>query len=1013
MITRLQSAMLALVALLACLRFTLADDTRYVSYMGEDGETIYLADNRRPALYTGNFGDCLGSSAINVTRFDAAYYKDNMTVQFHLAGDTNLNDQALMMYIGVFAYGESRFDLTFNPCDANIASLCPTNSSIPIAASGIIPISQEDVANIPSIALSIPDFEGEAILRIFANSTESEIGCYSAVVTNGATFSHPEAVGSVLGIFAFIAMLASFATAIYGEAVPTMRLHYAHSLSVGVVFAVFQHIFFTGALSMNWPSVLVAWWSNFAWSGGMIRTDTMQHSIDRLIGNNLGNTSSVGAATSGVANPDLGGGYDISQIYKRAMGFGAKRASDFAANHPAVRDIASEIYKRDYSLVLKRDVARRTAVNALLRRQEQLADASDGFNWYGHPVAAGLPLPGNFSGFAGTLGHEQIRASNAFMTGFLWFIILLVLVVAATMAFKWVVEGLVRVKVLKQDRLAFFRQHWLGYSAHVALRTCFLAWFMIMFLAIFQFTYNSSGGVKAVAAIVFLIFLVGMSGIAAYACWYKIQRDNGNGERTSRERKMLFGKIPWFGSRKAHHESGTQTEEQQPNSDPDDKTQSTHFWQRMNSHYSITTSSEDKSNIHDDEDYIKKFGWLAARFRRTRWWFFAYWLLYEFVRACFYGGASGQALTQVFGLLVVEILAFAFVIWARPFEGMRLNIIVVYCLGFSKVASVALSAAFDIRFNLERITTTVIGVVIIVIQGILVIITLIAIVVSAISSYMSVSRNQEDFRPRRWHGLREKYFNHLDRVANDVPREPKVKPAPGPEPEEKDPYFEVRGIRRLGKIEDDDPDPVNVDSTLAHNPDQNTVSIKDKESSAPLMNEGPGGTASPSRRSRAPSAASMSQSTLPFGARPHRPSWSQRDFSTYSHNADGDSSFAPVDMSRSMPEDDSISPPRSAAQSRTPSRGAPQIRTQPSSESLGVGGDISSRDVIGKVPAPTMRPRAGTWNSRHSARNSTGGGDFFFDAPESSGARMPLTPAQEAEEYLTKGYGTGEHHEAR
>lgn len=906
-------------------------------------------------------------------------------------------------------------------------SLCPVNSSIPIAASGIIPISQEDVANIPPIALSIPDFEGEAILRIFANSTESEIGCYSAVVTNGATFSHPEAVGSVLGIFAFGAMLASFATAIYGEAVPTMRLHYAHSLSVGVVFAVFQHIFFTGALSMNWPSVLVAWWSNFAWSGGMIRTDTMQRSIDKLIGNNLGNTSSVGAAGSGVANEDLGGGYDISQIYKRAMSSGLKRAFDFAPNHPVIRDIASEIYKRNYSLVLERDIVRRTAVNALLRRQEELADESDGFNWYGHPVAAGLPLPGNFSGFAGTLGQEQIRVSNAFMTGFLWLLILLVLVVAATMAFKWAVEGLVRVKALKQDRLAFFRQHWLGYSAHVALRTCFIAWFMIMFLTIFQFTYSSSGGVKGVAAIVFLIFFIGMPGIAAYACWYKIQRDNGNTERSGGERKMLFGKIPWFGSRKPHQESGEQTVEQQTTPDPDDKTQSTHFWQRMNSHYSITTGSEDRSNIHDDEDYTKKFGWLAARFRRTRWWFFVFWLLYEFVRACFYGGASGQPLTQVFGLLVVEILAFAFVIWARPFEGMRLNILVVYCLGFSKVASVALSAAFDIRFNLERITTTVIGVVIIVIQGILVIITLIAIVVSAISSYMSVSRNKEQFRPRKWHGLREKYFNHLDRVVNDVPREPKVKPVPEPEPEEKDPYFEVRGMRRLGKIEDDDPDPVNIDSSLAYNHDHSTVSVKENtESSAPLMSEGPGGSASPARRSRAASAASMSQSTLPFGARPHRPSWSQRDFSTYSHNADAESSFAPVDMSRSMPDDDAISPPRSAAQSRTPSRGAPQLRTQPSSESIGVGGDISSRDMIGKVPAPTMRPRAGTWNSRHSARNSTGGGDFFFDAPENSmspggntggnrtsGARMPLTPAQEAEEYLTKGVGSGEHQSAK
>ena len=915
--------------------------------------------------------------------------------------------------------------------NADFHSLCPANSSVPITASGIIPINQEDVANIPAIALSIPDFEGEAILRIFANSTESQIGCYSAIVTNGVTFSQPAAVGSVLGIFTFIAMLASFATAIYGEAVPTMRLHYAHSLSVGVVFAVFQHIFFTGALSMNWPSVLVAWWSNFAWAGGMIRTDTMQRSIDRLIGNNLGNTSSVGAAATGTTNDDLGGGYDISQIYKRALGFGVKRASSFASNHPLVRDIASEIYKRDYSLVLKRDVARKTAVNALLRRQEQLADSTDGFMWYGHPVAAGLPLPGNFSGFAGTLAQEQIRASNAFMTGFLWFLILIVLVVAATVAFKWTLEGLVRVKVLKQDRLAFFRQHWLGYSANIALRTCFIAWFMIMFLTIFQFTYGSSGGVKAVAAIVFLIFLVGLPGIAAYACWYKIQRDNGNTERTELRRTKLFGKIPWFSIAKVSHGAAQQSEQQQSQDqtvDPDDKIQSTPFWKRMNSHYSITTGSEDRSNVHDDEDYTKKFGWLAGRFRRTRWWFFVYWLLYEFIRACFYGGASGQPLTQVFGLLVVEILAFAFVIWARPFEGMRLNILVVYCLGFSKVASVALSAAFDIRFNLERITTTVIGVVIIVIQGILVIITLIAIVVSVISSYMSVSRNKEEFRPRKWHGMREKYFNHLDRTVNDLPKEPKVKPAPEPEAEEKDPYFEVRTMRRLGKIEDDDPDPVNLEEPQAHNPAHSTTSFKDNtESSLPLMGNGPAGTASPVRRSRATSAASMSQSNLPYGARPHRPSWSQRDFSTYSHNPEADGTFTPVDMSRSMPEDNAtISPPRSATHSRAPSRGAPQLRSQASNESLGVGGDVSSRDIIGKVPAPSVRPRAGTWNSRHSARNSVSNGEYFFDAPESSlsatsnigggggghraassgGMKMPLTPAQEAEEYIPRGFGS-------
>ena len=71
-------------------------DTQYVQYTDNDGQNVWLADNRRPALYTQDFGDCMGDSLINVTRFDAAYYKDNMTVLFHLAGNSALTNQSLM-----------------------------------------------------------------------------------------------------------------------------------------------------------------------------------------------------------------------------------------------------------------------------------------------------------------------------------------------------------------------------------------------------------------------------------------------------------------------------------------------------------------------------------------------------------------------------------------------------------------------------------------------------------------------------------------------------------------------------------------------------------------------------------------------------------------------------------------------------------------------------------------------------------------------------------------------------
>ena len=702
------------------------------------------------------------------------------------------------------------------------------NSSVPIEAGGIIPVSQSDVANIPAIALSIPDFEGQAILRIFSNSTQSEIGCYSAVVTNGATFSHPSAVGTILGVFTLIALVASFVTAVYGNHIPTTRTHYAHSLSIFVVFSVLHHIFYTGALSMNWPSVLPAFWSNYAWSAGMIYTQQMQNSINKLIGSNKGNTTIVGAAGSGSRADDLGGGYDIADIYKRNYDALFKRNLNSFSSHISM--LRSERIERH-----------------LAKRDNHITDASDGFSWYGKPVKPGLPLPGNFSGFAGTLSEESIPASNAFMTGFLWLLILTVLIAASVVALKWTLEGLAKYHKIKQDRLAYFRTHWKGFTILAVLRTCFIAFFMIMLLTLFQFTYRGSPGVIAIAAIVFMVFFVGMFGIAVYACHYRLRfgRYTTSPDKLHLEKHGLLPGVR-YGSERDEKSISTPSIASIP------------FWKIR-----YTTEDPQKQEIHQDEDYIKKFGWLASRFRKTKWWFFLGWLVYEFVRACFYGGAAGHPMTQVFGLLVVEIIGLIAIVMAKPFEGSRLNALMVYVLGFSKVATVALSAAFDLRFNLARITTTVIGVVIIVIQGVLTIILMVAILIGAVSSYFSVMRNRPDdqFRPRIWQGYRKRYFAHLQKRATDLPPPP---PPPAPV-KPKEPYFQVASVRRVAKIEDEDEDYIGEFGSAA-DPTSNRASTI----GGPLL----GG------RSRANSIRSQYtySDNIPFGAKVHRASWSSRDF---------------------------------------------------------------------------------------------------------------------------------------
>lgn len=91
------TAFILLNTLIPSVRADEASQSDTVQVTDKSGNVIALPVDRYPALYTGDFGDCMGGqSLINITSFDAAYYKDNMTVLFNLAGTTNLRNESLM-----------------------------------------------------------------------------------------------------------------------------------------------------------------------------------------------------------------------------------------------------------------------------------------------------------------------------------------------------------------------------------------------------------------------------------------------------------------------------------------------------------------------------------------------------------------------------------------------------------------------------------------------------------------------------------------------------------------------------------------------------------------------------------------------------------------------------------------------------------------------------------------------------------------------------------------------------
>jgi hypothetical protein len=276
--------------------------------------------------------------------------------------------------------------------------------------------------------------------------------------------------------------------------------------------------------------------------------------------------------------------------------------------------------------------------------------------------------------------------------------------------------------------------------------------------------------------------------------------------------------------------------------------------------------------VHQDETYLAKFGWLSSRYRRTRWWYFAYYVGYLFFRACFVGAAVDSPLVQVYGLLIYEIVAFVIITILNPFEGARNTALSVWMLSITKILTTGLSIAFLPELGLDRIIATVIGVVIIVIQGFLVIGLLILIALGAISTWMSLTRNREEFGVEVLESIRIRYFEHLEKQAPDVWQPPpsrkgKEKEVTPVAQEPKEPYFKVQEVRRAPKIEDEDGDIL---------PD-----LEPRPNSALTL-----GTAarprSGARQNRPGSGHSFySVSSLPRTARAHRASWSSKDFAAW------------------------------------------------------------------------------------------------------------------------------------
>ncbi|CAF3664617.1 unnamed protein product [Fusarium graminearum] len=886
-----------------------AQDKIFINGTGSDGVFHDRLDvSRTPSLYTGDFDDCLNDGSLfNVTGFDTAYYSDNLTVSFHLYGSSNIRRENVMsmllnpalpdladqtkVHLSIEVYGEERFNKTYDPCAENVTSLCPLEAGKPIEAYITTSISAGDIAGIPSIALNIPDLEGFSRLRIFANSTQTEVGCLQATMSNGRTFSQPQIVGTILGVFTVFAVLASFATAIYGVQIPHMRMHYAHSFSILIIFETFQSIFFTGALSVNWPALLPAWWSNFAWTAGMFASNNMIEAISPFAGV-TGNASQVGSAGSIPINN--GGG------------------------------LAQQIFGR--SLKSRAAVQQDGILQALARRNDFNSSNPYDYSWAGGPRNPGMPLPGDYSGFPGVLSVLGIPRNDAFIIGLIWFLVALAAVVLFLAFSKLTLEVCAKCKLTKSDGFDYFRSHWLGYMVAGLLRTLFIAFFVMTTLAMFQFSIKAPSGPTAIAAIIFIMFM-GFAGLTAYACSARLRE--GKYEVVSDtlrfEQGKILKKVP-FVATTLESSIGEEEQAHKP---------------RLFASFPIrrirfVDKDPERPKVHQDEPYIKRFGWLSARYRTARWWFFTVYLAYQFVRACFIGGGRASPLAQVYGLFIFEIIALTIIIKLKPFEGSRNTTAAIWLLSISKIVTTGLSIAFLRTLDLSRVAATAIGMIILVVQCFLAAAILVLIVLGMMSTWMSLSRNREEF-PEKIDDIRVRYFEHMeDRAGTSKPKEDEVDELA----ELSQSIFSVSNVRR----------------NTQHNALPTVQSTRSQVPSHP---------AHPLNRPRRANSAGSRHSvnSLPRSGRTHRASWSAKDFAEWDADMNrGDTSRISRMRSSSM---------RMQASKYSVSR-PPMTPTRESAEFPRMSVSTVDKDVIVQdkieenVTTPKRRKRTVSWADQSS-----------------------------------------------
>ncbi|KAL4950140.1 hypothetical protein BDW69DRAFT_172820 [Aspergillus filifer] len=556
---------------------------------------------------------CQESSNFTATYFNVRYTPDNNSLVIGFDGVSSISGYVEATLV-LDAYGYTALKQTFDPCDMNLEGLCPMNTGAINLKDTPITVG-DDVANqIPGIAYNVPDLDASVRIYINSTTTHESVACLEASLSNGKTV-YQKGVGWTTAVIAGLGLTASAITSGLGHSNTAAHVA-ANAMSL---FSFYQSQAMIGMTSIHMPPIVESWTQNFQWSMGIIRVGFLQD-ICTWYQRSTGGT----AATI------------LSELSTVSVEVLKKRSYD-----------AVELVGRSFGSLAKRDGAEGEKVTSESKE------------------VRGIERVGFIAG---------IEETNIFLTGFIFFVVFVAIVMLLVVAFKGLCELLVKHGKMKSDKFQDFRNGWRVVARGILFRLTLIGFPQMCILCLWEFTRNDSPA-EIVLAVIMLISLFAALGWASFKVI------------SLAKRSIALHKNPAY-------------------------------------------------ILYSDPTCLNKWGFLYVQYRATAYYFVIPWLGYLLVKGMFIGLSQPAPVVQTVAYVIIEAAMLIAVSVLRPWMDKKTNIYNITIAAVQFLNSIFLLFFSDV-FNQPGLVTGVMGVVFFVINAVAALVLLILVLIASIYAIVS------------------------------------------------------------------------------------------------------------------------------------------------------------------------------------------------------------------------------------------------------------------------------------